>query len=209
MEGANMNRQRWNNLLIGVISGVVGALIAGTGMPGRLWRGGVAEAAVYHHARTMVADNFILVDRFGRKRAELRVDRGQPMLVFYGPNGRTVRASIGVTERGVARARFYSSTGVPQAAIGVTNDGKSGMALLDRHRHLRGTFEVSMDGEPTLRLYGDKRPRIGLDVTAAGSPGLALLDSNGKTRAALSLTTNGSPALTMYDAAGNLLRGLP
>jgi hypothetical protein len=210
VEEATMNKQRWNNLLIGIAGGAIGALVVGTGLPGRLRRGGVAEAAVHHHARTIVADNFILVDRFGRKRAELHIESGEPLLTFYGPNGRTVRDSIGISPRGVARARFYSSTGIPQAAIGVTNDGKSGMALLDRQRHLRGTFEVSMDGEPTLRLYDEKRPRIGLDVTAAGSPGLALLDNAGKTRAALSLgSSGGNPALTMYDAAGNLERGLP
>lgn len=204
-----MNRQRWNNLLIGIFGGIVGALVAGTGIPGRLLNGAVAEAAVHHRAHALVGSSFILVNRFGRKRAELHMESGEPLLTFYGPNGRTVRGSIGIGRRGVSRARFYSSTGIPQAAIGVTNDGKSGMVLLDRQRHLRGTFEVSMDGEPTLRLYDAKRPRIGLDVTAAGSPGIALLDSNGKTRAALSLTANGGPALTMYDAAGNLIRGLP
>lgn len=205
-----MNKQRWSNLLIGIAGGIVGALVAGTGIPGRLWQGGVAEAAVHHHhVYEVAAQNFVLVDRFGRKRADLHMDRGQPILVFYGANGKTVRASIGVNSREVARARFYSSAGIPQAAIGVTADGKSGMALLDRQRHLRGTFEVSLGGEPTLRLYDERRPRIGLDVTAAGSPGLALLDTAGKTRAALSLSTDGSPALSMYDAGGNLLREFP
>jgi hypothetical protein len=204
-----MNKERWSNLMMGVAGGLVGALVAGSGIPGRLWRGGVAEAAARHRARTLSADNFVLVDRRGLKRAQLYMVSGEPVLAFYGPDGKTARASLGVNPRGVARARFYSSTGIPQAAIGVTGDGKSGIALLDRSQHLRGTFDVSIGGEPTLRLYDDKGPRIGLDVTEAGSPGLALLDHEGKTRAALSLGTDGSPALTLYDAGGNTLRELP
>lgn len=204
-----MNKQRWNNLLIGAVSGIVGALVAGTGIPGRLWQGGVAEAAARRHVRTLSAGDFVLVDSRGLKRAELSMVTGQPVLAFYGPDGKTARASIGVNPDGVARARFYSGAGIPQAALGVTGDGKSGMALLDRSQHLRGTFDVSIGGEPTLRLYDEKRSRLGLDVTEEGSPGLALLDTAGKTRAALSLATDGSPALTLYDAGGNPLRQLP
>ncbi len=205
-----MNTERWNNLLIGVVSGVIGALVAGTGIPGRLWQGGVAEAAAARrHVRTLTAGNFVLVDGRGFKRAELAMAGGEPVLAFFGPDGKTARASVGINPSGVARARFYSSTGTPQAAIGVTGDGKPGIALLDRSQHLRGTFDVSIGGEPTLRLYDDKRSRLGLDVTEAGSPGLALLDTAGKTRAALSLATDGSPALTLFDAGGNPLRELP
>ncbi|HZO81147.1 MAG TPA: hypothetical protein VFB33_05585 [Candidatus Binataceae bacterium] len=204
-----MNMKRWSNFMTGVAGGVLGALVASAGLSGRLWRGGVAEAAAHHHARTLSADNFVLVDRHGVKRATLSIVSGEPVLAFYGPDGKTARASIGVNPDGVARVRLYSLNGVPQAALGVTGDGKPGLALLDRGQHLRGTFDVSIGGEPTLRLYDDKRPRVGLDVTEAGSPGVALLDTAGKTRAALSLASDGNPALTMYDAGGNLLRELP
>src|SRR5581483_10474967 len=183
-KGTSMNMKRWSNFMTGVAGGVLGALVASAGLSGRLWRGGV-------------------------KRATLSIVSGEPVLAFYGPDGKTARASIGVNPDGVARVRLYSLNGVPQAALGVTGDGKPGLALLDRGQHLRGTFDVSIGGEPTLRLYDDKRPRVGLDVTEAGSPGVALLDTAGKTRAALSLASDGNPALTMYDAGGNLLRELP
>lgn len=204
-----MNKERWSNLLVGVASGVIGALVAGAGIPGALWQGGVAEAAAHHRVRNLSADKFLLVDRHGVRRAELSIIGGEPVLAFFGPDGKTARGSIGVNASGVSRVRLYSANGVPQAALGVTGDGKSGLALLDRGQHLRGTFDVSIGGEPTLRLYDDKKPRIGLDVTEAGSPGLALLDGAGKTRAALSLASDGGPALTLYDAGGNLLRQVP
>lgn len=204
-----MKSERWSNLMMGVAGGLVGALVAGAGIPGRLFRGGIAEAAARHRARTLSADNFVLVDHRGIKRAALTIVSGEPVLAFYGPDGKTARASIGVNPTGVARVRLYSINGVPQAALGVTGDGKSGLALLDRGQHLRGTFDVSIGGEPTLRLYDEKKPRVGLDVTEAGSPGLALLDKADKTRAALSLANDGTPALTLYDAGGNILRELP
>jgi hypothetical protein len=210
-KGAIMiTKERWTNFLIALTGGAVGALIVGTG--GRLWQTRSAEAAtghVRHAARLLTSDDFVLVDRTGQKRAELHVVRGEPALEFYAPDGKTTRAWIGVDIRGVARARFFSAAGVGLAAIGATGDGKAGMALLDREQHLRATFDVSISGEPTLRLYDEKSPRIGLDITEAGSPGLALLDTSEKTRAALALAADGDPTLTLYDAGGNPIKSLP
>ena len=191
-----------------IAGGVVGALVAGSGLPGRLWPAGTAEAAT-HHVRAITAEQFILVDRTGVKRAELLMERGEPLLEFYGPTGQTLRASVGVDPKGTARARFYSSTGISQAAIGVTGEGRAGLALLDRLQHLRATFDVAIGGEPTLRLYDEKGARMGLDITEAGSPGLALLDPDGKTRAAMVLSNDNSPSLTLYGADGKPMRTLP
>ena len=188
--------------------GIVGAMVVGSGLPGRLWPAATAEAAT-HHARAIEAEQFILVDRMGIKRAELVMVRGEPLLEFYGPTGKTERASIGVDMKGTARARFYSSTGISQAALGVTGEGRAGLALLDRLEHLRATFDVAIGGEPTLRLYDEKGARMGMDITEAGSPGFAMLDPDGKTRAALVLSNDSSPSLTLYGADGKPLRALP
>jgi len=202
------NKERWSNFFMGIAGGAVGALLVGSGLPAALWPTGSAEAAA-HHVRSIQSEQFVLVDRMGVKRAELTMEHGEPLLEFYGPSGRTQRASIGVDMKGTARARFYSSTGISQAALGVTGEGRAGLALLDRSQHLRGTFDVAIGGEPTLRLYDEKGARIGLDITEAGSPGLALLDGAGKTRAALVLSNNNSPSLTLYDAGGNPSSTLP
>jgi hypothetical protein len=204
----SINKERWTNLAMALAGGIVGAMLVGGGLPARLWPTAVAEAAT-HHARALEAEQFILVDRMGIKRAELVMQRGEPLLEFYGPTGKTERASIGVDLKGTARARFYSSTGIPQAAIGVTGEGRAGLALLDRLQHLRATFDVAIGGEPTLRLYDEKGARIGLDITEAGSPGLALLDPDGKTRAAMVLAKDGGPSLTLYGGDGNPLKTLP
>jgi hypothetical protein len=203
-----IDRDRWSNFVMAIAGGVVGAIVAGSGWPGRLWPAATAEAAT-HHVRAITAEQFILVDRTGIKRAELVMERGEPLLEFYGPTGKTVRASIGVDLKGTARARFYSSTGISQAAIGVTGEGRAGLALLDRLQHLRATFDVAIGGEPTLRLYDEKSARMGLDITEAGSPGLALLDPDGKTRAALVLSNDSSPSLTLYGADGKPIKTLP
>jgi hypothetical protein len=203
-----INKDRWSNLVMAIAGGVVGAIVAGSGLPGRLWLGATAEAAT-RHVRAITAEQFILVDRTGIKRAELVMDRGEPLLEFYGPTGKTLRASIGVDLKGTARARFYSSTGISQAALGVTGEGRAGVALLDRLEHLRATFDVAIGGEPTLRLYDEKSARMGLDITEAGSPGLALLDSDGKTRAAMVLSNDSSPSLTLYGPDGKPIKTLP
>jgi hypothetical protein len=205
-----IDKDRWINFIMAIAGGAVGALVIGSGLPGRLWPTATADAATHHHAQQAIeADEFILVDRMGLKRAELAMVAGEPLLKFFGPDGKTERVSIGVDLKGTARARFYSSTGISQAAVGVTGEGRAGLALLDRLQHLRATFDVSIGGEPTLRLYDEKSARVGLDVTEAGSPGLALLDPDGKTRAALALSKDSGPSLTMYGADGKPIETLP
>ena len=203
-----INRDRWTNFVMALGGGIVGALLVSSGLPGRLWPTATAEAAT-RHARSIAAEQFVLVDRMGVKRAELVMERGEPLLEFYGPNGKTQRASIGVDMKGTARARFYSSTGISQAALGVTGEGRAGVALLDRLQHLRATFDVAIGGEPTLRLYDEKSARIGLDITEAGSPGLALLGPEGKTRMAMVLSNDSTPSLTFYALDGKATRTLP
>ena len=203
-----INKDRWTNFVMALGGGIVGAILVSSGLPGRLWPTATAEAAT-RHARSIVAEQFVLVDRIGMKRAELVMERGEPLLEFYGPNGKTQRASIGVDMKGTARARFYSSTGISQAALGVTGEGRAGVALLDRLQHLRATFDVAIGGEPTLRLYDEKSARIGLDITEAGSPGLALLGPEGKTRMAMVLSNDSTPSLTFYGLDGKATRTLP
>ena len=203
-----INKDRWTNFVMALGGGVVGAILVSSGLPGRLWPTATAEAAT-RHARSIMAEQFVLVDRMGMKRAELVMERGEPLLEFYGPNGKTQRASIGVDMKGTARARFYSSTGISQAALGVTGEGRAGVALLDRLQHLRATFDVAIGGEPTLRLYDEKSARIGLDITEAGSPGLALLGPEGKTRMAMVLSNDSTPSLTFYGLDGKATRTLP
>jgi len=203
-----INRDRWTNFVMALGGGIVGAILVSSGLPGRLWPTAAAEAAT-RHARSIAAEQFVLVDRMGVKRAELVMERGEPLLEFYGPNGKTQRASIGVDMKGTARARFYSSTGISQAALGVTGEGRAGVALLDRLQHLRATFDVAIGGEPTLRLYDEKSARIGLDITEAGSPGLALLGPEGKTRMAMVLSNDSTPSLTFYGLDGKATRTLP
>jgi hypothetical protein len=203
-----INKDRWTNFAMALGGGIAGAILVSSGLPGRLWPTATAEAAT-RHARSIVAEQFVLVDRMGIKRAELVMERGEPLLEFYGPNGKTQRASIGVDMKGTARARFYSSTGISQAALGVTGEGRAGVALLDRLQHLRATFDVAIGGEPTLRLYDEKSARIGLDITEAGSPGLALLGPEGKTRMAMVLSNDSTPSLTFYGLDGKATRTLP
>ncbi len=204
-----INKERWSNFVMAIAGGVVGAIMVSSGLPGRLWPAATADAATRHHVRAIEAEQFILVDRMGIKRAELVMVRGEPLLEFYGPTGKIERASIGVDMKGTARARFYSSNGVSQAALGVTGEGRAGLALLDRLEHLRATFDVAIGGEPTLRLYDEKGARMGLDITEAGSPGFALLDPTGKTRAAMVLSNDGTPSLTLYGTDGKPVKSLP
>src|SRR5271156_3646006 len=66
-----ISKDRWSNFVMAIAGGVVGAIVAGSGLPGRLWSVAVANAATHHSVRAVVAEQFILVDRMGAKRAGL------------------------------------------------------------------------------------------------------------------------------------------
>lgn len=199
-------KERWITALIGFASGVAGMLFAAGATNALSVR--MADAAA--SPRPAVVSALVMVDSNGIKRAELHTVGTRPQLDFYGPSGVT-RLSLGIgPTRNSARARFYSERGTPQAAIGVTADGRPGVALLDTAQRLRTTLDVSTDGEPALRLYNDHvQPIIGLSVTASGMSGLALISDAGKIRAALDLQRDGVPTLDFYDANGHAIRELP
>ncbi len=200
------HKERWITALIAFVSGIAGMLFA-AGVTNAL---SVRMADAAASPRPAVVSALVMVDSNGVKRAELHTVGAQPQLDFYGRSGVT-RISLGIgPTHNSARIRFYSERGTPQAAIGVTAEGRAGVALLDTAQRLRTTLDVSTDGEPALRLYNDQvQPIIGLSVTAAGMPGLALISDAGKIRAALDLQRDGVPTLEFYDANGHAIRELP
>jgi hypothetical protein len=176
---------------------------------------GAAFGATHHHAlknataQSITAHDFILVDEAGIKRADLHMlTGGGPALELFDTNG-TMRASYAITEKGVARTRFYNAKGDAQAGLGVTQDGRPALALMDLNRSLRATMDVSENGSPTLRLYGTKTAEVGLHVTSEGLPGIVLLSPGGKTMGAFDVNNDGKSSLTLYDGSGNVIAGLP
>lgn len=204
-------KERWLYLSLIIVAGMIGG-----GVSSLFLQAGAAFGATHHHtakkgaiAQSMTAHEFILIDQAGAKRADLHMlTDGGPALDLYDTGG-TLRASYGITEKGVARARFYNAKGDAQAGLGVTADGRPALALMDSSRNLRATIDVSSQGAPTVRLFSAKGAELGLDVTPDGLPGLVLLGPEGKTVGAFVVNNDGKSSLTLYDASGNVVAGLP
>jgi len=104
---------------------------------------------------------------------------------------------------------MFNKDGTPLLALGVTQDGRAGIEVMDHSGKERASLEVASDGAPTLRMGDASGTRIGLNVTPDGRPGLALLGTNGVTRATLTLNSDGAGALTLFDSSGNAANSLP
>ena len=69
-------------------------------------------------------------------------------------------------------------------------------------KHLRAITKVVEDGSPTMQMFDEKIPRVGLSVLSnGGEPTMVLLDKNGKTRTFIKVQRDGAPVITLNDAA--------
>jgi len=128
-------------------------------------------------AKVIEAENFIVRDEHGRKRAELGAKSGNVGLAFYGNSG-------------LASISLYLYQGASPSLM-----------VVDKHRKLAAFLSPSGLG---LQVKNNSRAALRLDDD--GSPRLVLYDKNGmfsqNKRAALELDNDGSPKLVLYDKNG-------
>jgi hypothetical protein len=113
----------------------------------------------------MTATEFCLVDSAGVTRARLMMDRGNPILRFFGEKGE-FRAAIGLQEYGPSLF-FARANGRPGTSIGVGGHGPA-MAFGDTagHPRIMVLIDDSTGGMPTIAL----RDTTGHTVWAAPEP---------------------------------------
>src|SRR5258705_10603802 len=104
---------------------LTGAIIGGAAMTQLAASVAMAEG----HARTISAEQFVLVDSVGSRRAVMKVaSDGTTHLAMFDGSGRN-RADFRVTRAGQSALGFYDQKGSPRVLLGEALGGRDGMAI--------------------------------------------------------------------------------
>ena len=143
-----------------IVSGVLVLALSGcAAVNGALHDNGAAAPPSQAAAapKAVVAQSFIIVDKHGRKRAQLGL----------APNG-----------EGLA---LMGSDGKIRASLVITASGEPGLTLYDKNGQARATLQVNKKDDAGLALYDAAgRNRADIIVAANGRAGIVFLDAHGK-----------------------------
>jgi len=167
------------SMLTGLLGGVVSSWFLGSGV-----------------AEVIKAKRFEVVDKDGKRRAELSLIVGEPFLRLNDKRGQ-YRVELGVVSGGYIG--LVDQNSMIRVGLGLGKDGEPGLSLYDKNGKGRAALRLNENGEPGLRL-NDKngKSRALLGLLKNGEPYLALYDKNGKPRASLRLL-DGEPLLALAD----------
>ena len=137
--------------------------------------------------RTIVAQNFLVTDTQGVRRAELGIVKpeGQagerPWLGLFDAN-ENLRVGLGTTGRGAEGPwlEFYDEKSRVVVEVSVNEDG------------------------PTVRLFdANGEPTVAAETSSKYGPCVALFNPNGKQRVGIGISSSGTPSLVIEDANGD------
>lgn len=80
--------------------------------------------------------------------------------------------------------------------------GEPGLDLYDEKGKLRGSFTLSIDGDPKLYICDEQETMRGVFGIANGEPGLGLYNQQGKPGGSFNL--NGGAGIVLYDPQGKM-----
>ncbi|HVB79890.1 MAG TPA: hypothetical protein VNE82_08075 [Candidatus Binataceae bacterium] len=110
--------------------------------------------------KSVVAEQFVLVDSHGERRATLALDAdGGPALTLSDANGRT-RAAIRLGVDGAPSVVLFDTIGRRRLEVALKADGATGLGLYDETGEGRAELVVSGAGAPTLSLFGPNGKRL-------------------------------------------------
>jgi hypothetical protein len=120
----------------------------------------VARAVDEGPAELVAAEQFVLVDKSGGRRAALALKAdGGPTLTLHDSRGRT-RATISLGADGAPSLVLYDAAGKRRLEVALKADGAAGVGLYDRNGEGRAELAVAETGAPGLCLYGPDGRRI-------------------------------------------------
>ena len=106
------------------------------------------------------ADRFVLVDKDGRRRAELTMAAdGTPGLVLYDENG-VRRGGFNLSAAGAPSIVLHDKHGKPRAEVALKPDGVVGLGFYDERGEGRAELSIAGDGAAALSLFGTRGERI-------------------------------------------------
>jgi len=109
--------------------------------------------------RRVVAEEFVLVDARGERRATLALEDGAPALALSDANG-GVRAAIRLSIDGAPSVVLYDTSGRRRLEVALRPDGAAGLGLYDEGGEGRAEVVVSGSGAPSVSLYGPNGKRL-------------------------------------------------
>jgi hypothetical protein len=113
------------------------------------------------HLKSVTAEQFVLVDSRGERRATLSLDDddGGPALALSDASGRA-RAAIRLGVDGAPSVVLYDTIGRRRLEIALKPDGATGLGLYDETGEGRAELMVSGTGAPALSMFGPSGKRI-------------------------------------------------
>jgi hypothetical protein len=197
------NRRNWLYAMLALTGGFIGGTLAAEMAP--------AVALAARQARSVKAQQFVLLDKAGNQRGVMEVtDRGTADLGLMDGNGRN-RAEFRVSKDGSAAVAFYDPNGGRRVVVGEATTGRSGVSIYASGGRQIATLSVTQGDESSLTLYDPTtgRARVGLGVTSTGAPALVLFDPNGRDRLELHIGAKGEPGIALADESGKTIAGMP
>jgi hypothetical protein len=110
--------------------------------------------------KCVVAEQFVLVDSHGERRATLSLDGdGGPSLTLSDASGRT-RAAVRLGVDGAPSVVLYDTIGRRRVEVALKAGGAAGLGLYDERGEGRAELVVSGSGAPGLSLFGPNGKRL-------------------------------------------------
>jgi hypothetical protein len=110
--------------------------------------------------KCVVAEQFVLVDSHGERRAKLSLDGdGGPSLTLSDASGRA-RAAVRLGADGAPSVVLYDTIGRRRVEVALKAGGAAGLGLYDETGEGRAELVVSGSGAPGLSLFGANGKRL-------------------------------------------------
>lgn len=107
---------------------------------------------------TISAQQFLLVDRAGKRRAEISLAGGAARLLLFDQQKR-VRLNLTVQGTGQPTMVFYDGSSRPRSMFSTKTDGSQAWVLFDHQQKARATMAMRKDGSPLL-FFTNKQGKV-------------------------------------------------
>ncbi len=119
-----------------------------------LWMG-QATPSTPSTPSTLKAQQFLLVDAAGTRRAELSLNKGTARLLFFD-KAKRVRLNLTVQDDGQPAILLYDAASRPRSMLSTKADGSQAWVLFDGKQRARATMATRPDGSPLLFFTNEK-----------------------------------------------------
>jgi hypothetical protein len=140
-------RKEWLYAMLALMAGTAGGVIGGR------WSNAAIVIAAETSAKTIAAQQIVLIDAQGKTRAALHLNnQGEPGLDLYDHTGK-LRAGFAINSEQELGLKLYDTKGVERVTMTVNSDGIPALRLYDSEANPRALLGVDTEGEAALDFY--------------------------------------------------------